>query len=215
MADFINTIDDLGDDAVVDGIIQGTITELKDDTLKTVGPYAFYKCTALESVTLENAELSVHDEGWHSFHGCTELQSVDLPSATRLYHETFANCTKLSKVNVPLVTRIHLGTFVFCNALESIDLPSLNELRDNAPFQNCPLLKAVILRSETVCIATVTNIFPNTPIASGTGYIYVPRALVDSYKAATNWSTYAAQFRALEDYTVDGTVTGDLDEPKI
>ena len=60
-----------------------------------------------------------------------------------------------------------------------------------------------------------SNVFKNTPIASGTGYIYVPRALVDSYKVATNWATYAAQFRALEDYTVDGTVTGDLDESKI
>lgn len=50
---------------------------------------------------------------------------------------------------------------------------------------------------------------------SGTGYIYVPRALVDTYKAATNWSTIADQFRALEDYTVDGTITGELDESKI
>ena len=46
-------------------------------------------------------------------------------------------------------------------------------------------------------------------------YIYVPAALVDSYKVATNWSTYEAKFRALEDYTVDGTTTGDLDETKI
>ena len=60
-----------------------------------------------------------------------------------------------------------------------------------------------------------TNAFSSTPIASGTGYIYVPRALVDSYKAASKWSTYANQFRALEDYTVDGTTTGALDETKI
>ena len=45
-----------------------------------------------------------------------------------------------------------------------------------------------------------TNTFNSTPIASGTGYIYVPAALVDNYKAATNWSTYANQIRAIEDY---------------
>jgi hypothetical protein len=39
--------------------------------------------------------------------------------------------------------------------------------------------------------------------------------LVDEYKAATNWSTYAGRIRALEDYTVDGTITGELDESKI
>lgn len=54
-----------------------------------------------------------------------------------------------------------------------------------------------------------------TPIANGTGYIYVPSALIEQYKVAENWSTYASQFRALEDYTVDGTITGELDETKI
>ena len=52
-------------------------------------------------------------------------------------------------------------------------------------------------------------------IANGKGYIYVPRAMVDTLKSATNWSTYATQIRALEDYTVDGTITGELDESKI
>jgi hypothetical protein len=59
------------------------------------------------------------------------------------------------------------------------------------------------------------NSFDSSSIAKGTGYVYVPRSLVDSYKSATNWSTYANQFRALEDYTVDGTITGELDESKI
>jgi hypothetical protein len=40
----------------------------------------------------------------------------------------------------------------------------------------------------------------DSSVASGSGYIYVPAALVDSYKAATNWSTYAEQIRAIEDY---------------
>jgi hypothetical protein len=53
------------------------------------------------------------------------------------------------------------------------------------------------------------------------GYFYVPRALLSDddatkdYRRATNWSTYASQFRALEDYTVDGTITGALDPTKI
>lgn len=32
------------------------------------------------------------------------------------------------------------------------------------------------------------------------GYIYVPAALIDEYKTATNWATFADQFRAIEDY---------------
>ena len=72
-----------------------------------------------------------------------------------------------------------------------------------------------MLAGGDLCSLDSTNAFTGTPIASGTGYIYVPAVLIDSYKAATNWSTYAAQFRALEDYTVDGTTTGELDETKI
>jgi hypothetical protein len=38
------------------------------------------------------------------------------------------------------------------------------------------------------------------------GYIYVPKALLSDedetmdYRRATNWSTFASQFRAIEDY---------------
>lgn len=42
--------------------------------------------------------------------------------------------------------------------------------------------------------------FTNTLIASGTGFIYVPDALVESYKTATNWSTYADQILPLSEY---------------
>lgn len=48
-----------------------------------------------------------------------------------------------------------------------------------------------------------------TAIASATGYIYVPQSLVDQYKAATNWATYANQIRAIEDYPeITGEVSG-------
>ena len=83
-------------------------------------------------------------------------------------------------------------------------------------FAYCEAMESLILRkTSAICTLANTSVFRSTPIADGTGYIYVPAALVDSYKAATNWSTYADQFRALEDYTVDGTTTGALDETKI
>ena len=86
----------------------------------------------------------------------------------------------------------------------------------NYAFHKCLAMSALILRNtDGICSLIKANAFDSTPITSGTGYIYVPSALIEQYKAATNWSTYASQFRALEDYTVDGTVTGALDETKI
>ena len=70
----------------------------------------------------------------------------------------------------------------------------------------------------SVCVLDNSNAFTNTPIASGTGYIYVPYSLVSSYKTATNWTYFSSQISAIagsEDweipevklitFTIDGT----------
>ena len=67
-------------------------------------------------------------------------------------------------------------------------------------FRYNPNLTTIIIRTQSVAMLDDTSALMNCGIASGTGYVYVPRALVDSYKAATNWSTYATQIRAIEDY---------------
>ena len=91
------------------------------------------------------------------------------------------------------------GSFYDCSNLAKIDFDVLEEMK-NADFYQCSALTAVIIRSPVVCTMSDSNAFKSTPIASGIGYIYVPAALVDSYKAATNWSVYADQIRAIEAY---------------
>jgi hypothetical protein len=51
-----------------------------------------------------------------------------------------------------------------------------------------------------MCTIGNKNALTGTPIANGTGYIYVPSTLVDTYKANGTWSNYAVQIRAIEDY---------------
>ena len=97
------------------------------------------------------------------------------------------------------VTSIGNYAFKSCSNLTTANFPAATSIGDSA-FQGCSNLTALILRSETMATLDSTSAFTSTPIKSGTGYIYVPAALVDSYKADTNWSTYAAQFRAIEDY---------------
>jgi hypothetical protein len=114
-----------------------------------------------------------------------------------------------------------------------VDLPKVITLNDNA-FAQCYSLKALILRAERICsLYSATRVFRDCYHILGTvnatynpngdkdGYFYVPRAFLSDddakkdYRRATNWSTFATQFRALEDYTVDGTTTGELDPNKI
>ena len=107
------------------------------------------------------------------------------------------------------------NAFQNCSALATADFPKATSIGNGAFVWSAKLKTLILRKASSVCTASGSAIFSSTPIASGTGYIYVPSALIEQYKVAENWSTYAAQFRALEDYTVDGTTTGALDESKI
>ena len=135
--------------------------------------------------------------GQRAFYECSELVSVDLPNVTSMEEYAFGYCSKLVSVDLPNVTSIGQKAFYYCSKLTTL-----------------------ILRSETMCTLG-TLVFKSTPIESGTGYIYAPRILLSDddstkdYRRANRWSALANQFRALEDYTVDGTITGELDPNKI
>ena len=251
MDDFINTIDVLGDDAVIDSIIDKTITEFKDDKLTNVNTYAFRNCDKLVTLDLPNVNFAGRLDLTNcsslvnlslpkvtsapAMNGCSSIKSISFPLENSTTTSHFANCTSLESVDLPNITFIGQGAFTNCTSLKRVCFPSVTsglfmaftnsgveyadfpvlETMDNAAFQNAKQLKSLLLRNNIVVPIKSTNVLNATKIATGTGYIYVPKALVDSYKAATNWSTYATQFRALEDYTVDGTITGELDETKI
>jgi hypothetical protein len=107
------------------------------------------------------------------------------------------------------------SAFHYCKRLASAIFPAATKI-GNLAFYACAELKTLVLRkSDSICTLASYTALNDTPIRSGTGYIYVPSSLIETYKTAPQWSTYAAQFRALEDYTVDGTITGDLDPNKI
>lgn len=58
---------------------------------------------------------------------------------------------------------------------------------------------ALILAGNQLVTLESSEAFNGTPIASGTGYIYVPDNLVEQYKVATNWATYASQIKGLSE----------------
>ncbi len=137
--------------------------------------------------------------GESAFYGCNALTEVDFPAVTSIGESALHSCYALTKVDFPAVTSIGESAFYSCYALTKVDFPAVTSIGGYA-FYSCALT-TVILRNETVCSLSSSAAFSGTPIKSGTGYIYVPRALLEDYKAATNWSNFAAQFRAIEDYT--------------
>ena len=210
------------------------ITSVNLPRLTSLVGYEFYKCQGLTSVNLP----LVTDIGNGTFYGCdnlTAVTDVNLPSATSIGNSAFYGCQGLTSVNLTLVTDIGTGAFYNCTSLTDVNFPSATSIGNSAfygcqgltaidflavtsigssVFQNCINLNALILRSDTKCTLGSNSSFNGTALRSS-GYIYVPSALVDSYKTTGGWSILSSRFRALEDYTVDGTIYGALDETKI
>ena len=204
-----------GDTDIEDSLISGwsnPLTEYTNDRVTNLRSFAFAQCSQLTSISLPNLNGGIAQ---YCFYNCKALTTVDLPKAALIDIRGFENCSNLTDISLPAVTSVGQNAFYGCSALKTADFLTLSSLINQYAFYNCSVLTALILRSETMPTLYDYQTFYNTPIASGTGYIYVPAALVDTYKADGNWSTYAAQFRALENYTVDGTTTGALDPTKI
>ena len=111
----------------------------------------------------------------------------------------FSNCTKLTSVVLPAVQITNANAMLGCSALTQADFSNLQHIQ-HSTFYGDKKFATLIIRTQAVAKLDATSAFKDTRIAAGTGYVYVPSALVDSYKSATNWSTYANQIRAIEDY---------------
>lgn len=137
--------------------------------------------------------------GWYAFYGCNKLTSINLPLVTTCGGNAFTSCSQLTDVQMPLLIEITTNMFMSCSSLVKIKLPALQNINQNG-FAYSSSFETLILPNTQMCTLSNKNAFTITKIAKGTGYIYVPQALIEDYKVATNWVTYAAQFRAIEDY---------------
>lgn len=160
---------------VARSIVERTITSYSNKELKTVG--------------------------YRGFSHCASLESVDLPELTSIDTQGFNSCGKLKRVVFPKLTTITQGdNFTYCYALEYADLGIVTNIPSWC-LANCTALETVILRkSDGICTLKTTNALNSNKFTNGTAFVYVPAELVDTYKSATNWSTYAEQIRAIEDY---------------
>lgn len=111
-----------------------------------------------------------------------------------------SNC-KVESVAFPNATRINLGAFQNCTSLKRAEFGNLGTdtgIYGNA-FKTCTSLEKVIIRGTDVCRLAGTNAFAESSIDSGTGYVYVPDNLVEDYKTASNWATYASQIKPISE----------------
>ena len=171
---------------------------------KTIGNYAFRYCYGLTGdIVLPTTVTSI---GQYSFASCKNIETFTAEGAiTTLGTYTFVGASADHKMTVREIHLPNLGTSIAlnlnfgnataanaCQYLEVCDIGKAKSIAANT-FANCYKLQTLIIR-RTGSITTCANVsaFLNTPLRGRNGLtakIYVPEALIDSYKAASVWST--------------------------
>lgn len=127
---------------------------------------------------------------------CTNLSSVTVPdSVTTIGTQAFTNCINLTSVTIgDSVTTIGDNSFSYCYSLSSVTFGNGITSIGSSAFYNCKNVKTYDF-SQCTSVPTLsnTNAFYNI---SNSCRIKVPDTLLDEWKKATNWSTYASRIVA-------------------
>lgn len=210
-----------------DYIYQGPFGQLKNITfaneITLIHMAAFWRCKELVLNSLPESVEELRDQ---AFGHCKALALSSLPnSLTNIGSECFMDCPNITIKSIPSgITRIKNSSFRECTSITELTcLGNITEIAQNA-FYDCSGLSKFILPNITDIPTLAAYSFLGSGIAKGTGYIYVPDALVESFKVATNWSTYAEQIRPISSLnnilnlsqeqfpiTTDGNMTVDYD----
>ena len=198
------------EDAIITRSISGAYS---NDRITTVGACAFLGCQALTAIDLPNVTQVNHN----AFEACNHLQTTNIPKVTEFDRDVFTS-SAIQQANFPLVTTIGNNCFYNTKHLISANLPLVTSLPidsfrlstiqtadfsavtniNRTAFTDCTSLETLIIRTPSVCvISDISVALRGSKIASGTGYIYVPDDLVESYKTATNWVALANQIKPI------------------
>ena len=170
---------------------------------KTIGNYAFRYCYGLTGdIVLPSTVTSI---GQYSFSSCEDITSFTATGAiSTLGTYTFTGASghimKVREIHMPnlgtsIALNLNFGNATAANACQNLEVCDIGKAKSIAAntFANCYKLQTLIMR-RTGSVTTCANVsaFLNTPLRgrnSLTANIYVPSALIDSYKAASVWTT--------------------------
>jgi hypothetical protein len=107
---------------------QTTVTSVifaNDNSVTSIGSYAFNQCSSLTSLIIPNSVTSIGD---YAFTGCTALTTITIPnSVTSIGQKAFQNCSSLTSFTfAPTSSVTSIGEYAFrgCSNLTSITIPS-------------------------------------------------------------------------------------------
>ena len=121
-------------------------TVILEEGVTSLGSYAFYECTALESIRLPESLTKL---GEYAFSGCYQLNSVEIPSKiTSIPEGIFEANEALSDISLPdTITEIGAKAFEYCGFTQFIVPESVKTIGEYA-FYDCLQMKEVFLPDD-------------------------------------------------------------------
>ena len=175
------------------------LTELPEG-ITTILSYAFHHCDNLKLTKLPNGLKSI---GGYAFYECYNLALTELPEGIEeIETDAFNGCKRIVIQKVPSgIKTIYNRTFQYCGMSElTLEGNIIN--MGNYIVRYCNNLVKFALPNITSIPTLGIEVFKNTPIEKGTGYIYLPDNLVEEAKIATNWSVWADQIKPISEMEV-------------
>jgi len=176
---------------------EATVTSVifaNDNSVTSIGNYAFGYCTGLTNITIPNSvtnifgaafrssgltsitiPANVTDIGSEAFYECASLSSVTFTptsSVLSIGYTAFKSCTSLTSITIPnSVTSIGASTFASCTALLTITIPEGVTSIGNYAFENCDSLNSITIPNSvtTIGVEAFSNCDILATVTIGTG----------------------------------------------
>lgn len=212
-----------------DMFIMGELTEYYNDRVTVVSANIFEKNTIITSVNMPNLITTkassfgdctnlikinfpkLETIGTTCFEQCTNLTEAEFPSVKNLGSSCFNACG-ITYLYFPSMTTLN-GRALNGSNVRTIHIPNVQSIADYGFYHAHVLTKIIIEQTDSVAkLGSVSTTFryayhftgevneTYNPDGLQDGYIYVPDILLEQYKTATNWSTFADRFKPLSEY---------------
>ena len=126
---------------------------LLPDSLKTIGDYAFNKCSFLENFTLPDGLESI---GSFAFVECNNISTLIIPdTVTSIGDNAFKSCGGLTTVKLSEnLNELADSLFYQCSKLNNIVIPNSVKKIGNSAFYGCTNLQEVVLSNQLESIGS-------------------------------------------------------------
>ena len=197
----------------IDDYAFSSCTEIEEIDIHNVFSFGGWglQSTKIQSITLDNCYYIPY----HCFDSCTNLSTASLPGCKTLENFAFAGATNLQEVYAPKCESVGQYVFSGCTNIQQLDLPNIKRIYGSAfyrciklsslsigqlvsscsiygsqTFAYCSVLLSIYVLCSEMCVLNDSRAFQNTPLASGSGHIYVPTSLYSNYYNDSAWSWY-------------------------